>query len=83
MYKSEEETLEYLASYSSEFEDESGLFNNDKFNNYRLKRMLDSNDRVDYEVVFNLNKKNGEWILVEPGREDLEKIHGLYNYEKN
>ena len=52
-------------------------------NNYRLKRMLDSNDRVDYEVVFNLNKKNGEWILVEPGREDLEKIHGLYNYEKN
>ena len=83
LYKSEEETLEYLASYSSEFEDESGLFNNDKFNNYRLKRMLDSNERVDYEVVFNLNKKNGEWILVEPGREDLEKIHGLYNYEKN
>ena len=30
---------------------------------------------------FKLNKKDGDWVLENPDRVVLEKLHGLYNYE--
>ena len=46
-----------------------------------INNMLNTNEKINYEVTFNLNKKDGEWVLENPDRTTLEKIHGLYNYE--
>ena len=43
--------------------------------------MLKMNDTVDYEIKIHLNKEDDEWIIQNPDRETLEKIHGLYDYE--
>ena len=43
--------------------------------------MLSTNDVVNYDIEFYLNKKDGEWIVQEPDRIVLEKIHGIYNYD--
>ena len=34
-----------------------------------------------YSYKFKLNKKDNDWVLENPDRVVLEKLHGLYNYE--
>ena len=53
----------------------------DSYTKYRLEEMLKMNDTVDYEIKIRLNKEDDEWIIQNPDRETLEKIHGLYDYE--
>ena len=83
LYKVEEESLNYLANYPEDFQDSNGLFDNDEFNKYRLNQMFNAKDTVDYEIIFYLNKINGEWIMQELDRDSLEKIHGMYNYKND
>ena len=47
----------------------------------KLDNMLKTNEKISYEVEFKLNKKDGDWVLENPDRVVLEKLHGLYNYE--
>lgn len=83
LYKTEKETLDYMGSYSEEFIDSDGLFDNDLFNKYRLDQMLKQNDTVSYELNIDLKKVNDEWVVIDLDRDSLEKIHGLYNYEND
>ena len=43
--------------------------------------MLNTNDTVSYEIEFYLDKRDDNWVVQEPDRITLEKIHGLYNYD--
>ena len=81
LYKVDKDTVNYMNNNSNEFYDDSNQFSEELFNKYRLNQMLNTNDTVDYEVNFYLNKVNGEWVLETPDRTTLEKIHGMYNYE--
>jgi len=81
LFKADNEANAYMNETPVEFYNDSGVFDNDLFNTYRLNKMNEISDTVDYEIIFKLNKKDGEWILEEPDRDTLEKIHGLYNYK--
>ena len=72
-----------MLNNNSEFLDVNNVFDNDAYNKYRLNKMLDYKDTVDYDVKFYLSKKDDKWELDEPDRVVLEKIHGMYDYEKN
>ena len=49
---------------------------------YKLDQMQKNNDTVEYTINFNLTKDdNGNWQITELSQEDLEKIHGIYNYD--
>ena len=63
----------------SEFNNINGIFDNDKYNSYRLNELLKTNDTTTYEVIFSLKKdSNGNWIMSDPSRETLEKLNGFY-----
>lgn len=79
-YQAENITNQYMNENPNSFYDDNGLFSDDLFNNYKLNKMKDIKDTVEYEIEFYLSKKDGEWILENPDRVTLEKIHGLYNY---
>ncbi len=83
LFKVDNAALNYMASYPREFEDNSGLFDNDLFNKYRLESMINSKDTVEYEIIFKLKKINDIWVLEEPTNEVLLKIHGLYDYKND
>lgn len=80
LYKSESASLKYLNEHNDEFY-ENNTFNEESYTTYKLNEMLKASDTVDYEITFYLNKNDGEWIIQNPDRVTLEKIHGLYNYE--
>ncbi len=83
LYKVDNDSLNYMNEHLEEFNDSNGNFDNDIYNKYRLGEMLKTKDTIEYEITFNLNKTDDEWILQEPDRETLEKIHGLYNYSND
>ena len=77
--KAEEESLEYLSEHLEDFYDSNNIFNNDKYISYKLDLMSKTKLRVDYEIIFYLEKSKGNWILSQPTDNDLEKIHGIYH----
>ncbi len=83
LFMTEVESSNYLNNHPDEFNDVNLEFDKDLFNTYRINQMLKTNNRVDYEILFKLNKVDGEWIILELDRDDLEKLHGLYNYKNN
>lgn len=82
LYKSTNESQKYRDEHLEDFNDDAGVFDSEKFSKYRLDEMLKMNDTIEYEVTFDLEKKDNTWVLQEPSREVLEKLHGLYNYEQ-
>ena len=83
LYKADKKSETYMNNNIMEFSNESGEFDNDIFDSYRIKEMLKINEMIEHEVIFQLHKKDGIWILDELDRESLEKLNGLYNYDNN
>ena len=81
LYKMDKDSINYMNNNANEFYDDANQFSEELFNKYRINSMLTTNETVNYEVEFYLNKVNGEWIVETPDRTTLEKIHGMYNYE--
>ena len=82
LYKAQKDATEYLNEHRDEFNDESGTYDSSKFMDYRLEQMQKVNDTVEYTISFNLTKDDsGNWQIAELSQDDLEKIHGIYNYD--
>lgn len=76
--KAEENAEDYLSTNLKEFYDERNKFDNQKYIDFKLNLMYEASERIDYTVVFFLNRVNKKWVLEQPTDEDLEKIHGIY-----
>ena len=51
---------------------------------YRLEQMQKNTDTVEHTITFNLTKDDDDnWQITELSQNDLEKIHGIYNYDLN
>lgn len=81
LYKSQKESLNYLNNNVNTFSDD-GVYKSSLFTNYKLKRMLDTDDKITYHAEFKLLNNGNKWELVQPSEEVLEKLHGIYNYEE-
>ena len=68
---------EYLKNNKDEFYDNEEL-DNEKFWDYKLDKMLKSNEKITYTVDFSLTKLDDKWTLDELLETDRQKIHGLY-----
>ena len=82
LYKEEKESNDYMLNNVSEFYNESQEFDNDLYNTYRIEKMQKALDKIDYKIIFKVNKKEGIWTLEEPNRDVIEKLNGLYNYDQ-
>lgn len=81
LYKANKASSEHLNTHQSDFITD-GVYDAAKYIKYKLGELKDMKDTVSYTLVFNVKKNNGKWTVEQPSDEDLEKIHGIYNYEK-
>ncbi len=81
-YKVQKDADDYLSSHPDEFLTD-GVNDKAKFMEYKLKNMMDASDRVDYTIIINLIKENGEWETEALDKTTLQKIHGTYDYERD
>lgn len=81
LYKVQKEASNYLATHADEFNDENGNYDLNKFIEYKLNNMKNTSDRVDYTIDFYVVKSSNGWTVSSLSNSDLEKIHGIYNYE--
>jgi len=77
LHKAIDESNEYLELNKEEFYvDEE--YDNDKFWDYKLDKMLEEKERINYTIDFSLTKIDDEWKLDDLLETDRQKIHGLY-----
>ena len=52
-----------------------------KFVDYKLDQLFNYKNRINYTIVFNLERENteSEWVLKDLSEADLKKIHGIYS----
>ena len=78
-YKTEKNANEYLTNNADEFK-KDGEYDEGLFVDYKLGKLQDVNDTVDYTIEFTLSRVENEWVVNELTNEQLEKIHGVYEY---
>ncbi len=80
LYKAQKKAENYKNDHEDEFKDENKKYDAQKFFTYKIEEMKKSDERVEYTIDFKVIKKDGKWVLDKVNTEDLEKIHGIYNY---
>ena len=79
-YKVNKAADNYLFENRDEFITD-GVYDEEKFINYKLDKMEKNTDKVKYTIYFNLSKDDkGDWSLNEVSDTDEEKILGIYAY---
>lgn len=82
LYKVQNDAASYLNENQNEFVDDNGTYDENLFLDYKLDKMKKMTDTVEYTIIFNVTKdKDDKWQVKEISDDDLEKIHGIYNYE--
>ena len=82
LYKIQKETNEYYEQNKDEFNDDEGLYNVALFVDYQLDKMKAATETVSYDLELKVVKNAGDWDVTQLSNSDLEKIHGIYNYEE-
>lgn len=82
LYKAQKDAIEYLDNNQDKFLDENGSYDKDKFTTYKLNEMKNASETITYEIVFKLLKDGNSWEVIQLSNDDLEKIHGIYNYNQ-
>ncbi len=72
--KAEEE----LEKNKERFNDENGVYDEEKFMSYKIEKMQDVDDTVTHTITLNLTKENGMWKVEQLSNDDITKLHGLY-----
>lgn len=81
LYKAQSDAFTYLENYPQEFYNDDNKYDVNKFMIYKLNRMMDTTDRIDYKIIFTVTKEDNKYVIMQPTNNDLKKIHGVYNYE--
>ena len=76
LYKAQKEAAEYFNEHQDEFYDKK------KYTNYKLDKMMEEMDTISYTIDIKVEKEGDDWKVVQLSNENLEKIHGIYNYEE-
>lgn len=81
LYKSSVKAQEYLINNPDEFGYNTEQYDLNKFIKYKLDLMNKQEQRIDYTIDFFVINTSDGWTISDLSNEDLEKIHGIYNYE--
>ena len=82
LHKIRKETNEYYANNKSEFNDEDGVYDVTRFITFQLDKMKAAMDTVKYKLELKVVKNGDDWDVTQLSTTDLEKIHGIYDYEE-
>lgn len=79
-YKTDRLASDYFTANQTEFVDKDGDIDFSKYVKYKIEKFLDTTDTVDYTLTLNLKKNNDKWEVEPLTSEELEKLHGTYEY---
>ena len=79
-YKSDKLAGDYFTANQADFVDDDGDIDFSKYFAYKIRKMLDTTDTVDYTLTINLKKKDSKWEVEPLTHEELTKLHGTYEY---
>ena len=81
LYKAQSDAAKYLQDNMEEFKDENGSYSDKLYLDYKLEQMKKMTDKVEYTIDINCKKNDkGKWQVEDLSQTDLEKIHGIYDY---
>lgn len=80
LYKAQKQATDYLANHPEEFSTDD-MYDAEKFIKYKLDKMKMTTDTVTYTIEFYVVKSSAGWVVSSLSTTDLEKIHGIYDYE--
>lgn len=70
----------YRKTNESDLTDDKGVFDEGKFNDYKLDLLKKNKERVKYTIYFSLTKTDDKWKLDKLTETEEEKILGIYEY---
>lgn len=82
LYKVQKDSLNYYEEHKEEFNDENGVYDKVSYLTYKLNQMKNATETINYEIKIKVVENNGDWDVSQLSNEDLEKLHGIYNYEE-
>lgn len=82
LHKIRKETNEYYANNKDEFNNDNGIYDVAKFITFQLDKMKAATETVKYKLELKVVKSDDDWDVAQLSNSDLEKIHGIYNYEE-
>jgi|GEM_PF-2107676 len=53
-----------------------------KYNDNRLKALANQTNRISHLIEIELEYKENNWHIKQPTKENLEKLHGIYDYNR-
>lgn len=74
------ESEAYLLEHPEEFNDTTGNYSAEIYNEYVLNKLKESNEKVTYTLDLTLTKVNDDWHLDDLSSTDESKIQGTYQY---
>lgn len=81
LYKAQSDATIYLENNPQEFYTNDNVYDINKFIDYKLEKMKNTTNRINYTITLNVTKENNKYVVSNPTDNDLKKIHGIYNYE--
>lgn len=80
-YKANKDAGDYFTANQADFVDDDGDVDFGKYFTYKIKKLLDTTDKVTYTLDIKLDKNdNGDWEIESLTEEQLTKLHGTYEY---
>lgn len=80
LYKAQNDASTYLTNHPEEFYNENNEYDVNKYIDYKLDKMKNMLDKIEYTITLTVIKEDDEYVVLQPTEETLEKIHGIYNY---
>ena len=78
-YKVQQEIADYLKNNRDEFY-KDGVYDENLYLDYKLEKMNKYDERITHTIDFEVVKDNTMWIVSDLSRNDLDKIHGIFDY---
>ena len=69
----------YYKNNPNEFKNSDGGIDEEKYMDYKIKKMEAVKDKIKYTLNLTLTKKDKKWVLNDISESDRQKLHGLYN----
>lgn len=79
-YKTDKSAGDYFTANQADFINDDGDVDFAKYFAYKINKMLDTTDTVDYTLTLNLTKNDDTWEIEPLTTEELSKLHGTYEY---
>lgn len=81
LYGADKKSTTYKNTDPDDLKDETGIYTENLFTNFRLDAFSKETSRIKYTIIVSLTKVDGTWEVDNLTSEDLDKLHGIYDYE--